>query len=250
MSWITPKTDWTGSDGVRDTDFNRIEGNILDLYNTGKVVADLTIYVSTDGADAAGAGTSEAPYRTIMHALGTIPRNLNGKTVLVYIASGTYAEHVIINGYSNGKLVLAGYYGDAITINALDVDSSICEVRSLKITTTAGGIYITNGATFICNSTVSTNGGANGLRVLNGSSCRMYALLTVSNSMTAAIQVSGASTCYVLQIAGSGNENAIIAEEGSIVGYGSTNITANVAGFITRTGGRIYTGGQTSTPNY
>lgn len=31
MAWITPKTDWTPPDGVADSDFNRIEGNILDV---------------------------------------------------------------------------------------------------------------------------------------------------------------------------------------------------------------------------
>ena len=33
MAWSTPKTDWTGVDGVRDSDLNRIEGNSLHLYN-------------------------------------------------------------------------------------------------------------------------------------------------------------------------------------------------------------------------
>jgi hypothetical protein len=29
MAWITPKTDWAASDAVAETDFNRIEGDIL-----------------------------------------------------------------------------------------------------------------------------------------------------------------------------------------------------------------------------
>lgn len=32
MAWLTPKTDWDLPDGVRNTDFNRIEGNILELH--------------------------------------------------------------------------------------------------------------------------------------------------------------------------------------------------------------------------
>ena len=34
MAWQTPKVNWSASDGVRDTDMNRIEGNILDLENS------------------------------------------------------------------------------------------------------------------------------------------------------------------------------------------------------------------------
>lgn len=33
MAWQTPKTDWAAPDGVRNTDFNRIEGNALHLYD-------------------------------------------------------------------------------------------------------------------------------------------------------------------------------------------------------------------------
>ena len=29
MAWQVPKTDWAAADGVRDTDMNRIEENIL-----------------------------------------------------------------------------------------------------------------------------------------------------------------------------------------------------------------------------
>jgi hypothetical protein len=36
MAWLAPKTNWTSSDGVRNTDLNRIEGNIQ-AVNTGTV---------------------------------------------------------------------------------------------------------------------------------------------------------------------------------------------------------------------
>lgn len=49
MAWLTPKTDWSGADGVRNTDLNRIEGNILDLnsrsVNTDANIASLRQYV-------------------------------------------------------------------------------------------------------------------------------------------------------------------------------------------------------------
>lgn len=38
MAWQTPKTDWVAGDGTTDTDYNRIEGNILELYNNTATV--------------------------------------------------------------------------------------------------------------------------------------------------------------------------------------------------------------------
>ena len=40
MAWQTPKTDWTGADGVRFGDINRIEGNILDLKENKVELSD------------------------------------------------------------------------------------------------------------------------------------------------------------------------------------------------------------------
>lgn len=243
MAWQTPKTDWKSADSVRDSDFNRIEGDLLYLYNTSAVRADLTVYVSASGNDATGNGTSAAPYRTIMHALSTIPNNLNGRTAMIDIATGDYPENIVVKGFTGGRLVFYGAYGRTMTIKSLEVDGSILEVRTIDTRATAGGITVINGGTLLCSGSVSVSGSMRGLHVLNCSSCRIYAQLTVDASSAAAVHASGASMIYVLSLAGSDNENAFIAEEGSIVSYGNTNISVNVAGFITRSGGRIYTGG-------
>jgi len=243
MAWMEPKIDWSPQDGVRDTDFNRIEGNILDLYNTTKVNNDIELYVSPTGDDSIGDGSSALPYLTITKALSVIPKNLNGHNVLIYVATGTYNERVVVKGYSNGKITLAGYYGYVATLLSLEVDSSICEIRTLELIITSGGVTVINGATLISSGAITVSGSMRGLYVLGCSSCRIYANLTVRASSAAAVQVSGASMVYVLQLSGSDNENAILAEEGSIASYGSTNISVNVAGYITRTGGRILTGG-------
>ena len=52
MAWQTPKTDWDASDSPVETDFNRIEGNTLELYTTkldktgGAISATLTVVSS------------------------------------------------------------------------------------------------------------------------------------------------------------------------------------------------------------
>lgn len=243
MAWQKPKTDWSAADGVRDSDLNRIEGNILALYNSSMADDAITIYVSASGSDTSGTGASVTPYRTITKALSDVPRNMNGRNVLIYIASGTYPEDVVIKGYNDGVITLIGYYGDVAIIDSLEVNSSICEIRTLGLIITAGGITVTNGASLIATGSISVSGSSRGLHVINCSSCRVYSQLTVDGSSAAAVHASGASSIYLLSLAGSDNENAFIAEEGSVVAYGTTNITAVTAGFITRTGGRIYTGG-------
>lgn len=243
MAWQTPKTNWGAADGVRNTDFNRIEGNILELYNMAAMPNNITIYVSPAGNDTSGSGSSSSPFKTINHALSVIPRNMNGKSVIIDVATGTYPEDVVVNGYNDGRIVFYGTYGRTATINSLTIDSSIVEIRTIAFRLTAGELSVTNGSALICNGAVSISGNSGGLHVFNCSACRIYAQLTVDASATAAVHAAGASIVYVLSLAGSDNENAIMAEEGSIVSYGSTNISANVTGFITRTGGRIYTGG-------
>jgi len=49
MVWTTPKTDWTPVDGVADEDFNRIEANLLHLYNLLMTGGDLTGLINIAG---------------------------------------------------------------------------------------------------------------------------------------------------------------------------------------------------------
>lgn len=250
MSWQNPKTNWTAADGVRDTDLNRIEGNILELYVMSAIQYGITVYVSTSGNDASGTGLASAPYRTIGRALESVPRNLNGKTALISIAAGTYAEHVVVSGYNDGILILGGEYGDTVTINSLEVSGSICEIRDISLSVVSGGIAVIKGSTLLAYTDIQVSGSMRGLHLLGGSRFRTDSLLTVNGSSAAAVQVSGASMAYLYDLAGSDNENAIISEEGSLISYRSTSISVNVAGYITRSGGRIYTGAQASMPNY
>jgi hypothetical protein len=63
MTWSTPKTDWTSTDGVTNTDMNRIEGNIESLdsrtdtleTDTAAHAADTTIHQTNAQARVASA---------------------------------------------------------------------------------------------------------------------------------------------------------------------------------------------------
>ena len=109
MAFIPPKTDWTAADGVSLVDLNRIEGNILELYNTSQVRGAVSIYVSPTGSDDTGMGTSASPYRTIAKAVDSLPYVIGDHSVTLNIAAGTYNENVLIAGFT-GMLTINTTY--------------------------------------------------------------------------------------------------------------------------------------------
>lgn len=246
MAWQIPKTDWIASDGVRDDDFNRIEGNIEHLYNMTARNA-LTIYVSPTGSDSTGAGTSSAPYATIQHAISMLPKNTNGQTVTINVAAGTYNEDVILADF-NGYISITGAYDASVTIKSLTVRACACFISSIHLRVTAG-VTVTYGATLMSNSKITISGGLDGVSVNRGSTCIINAALNVSGITGVAVAATNASNVYVLSFTVSGAAVLLEAQQGSIISYGSTNHTVTAVAFITRTGGRIYSGAQSQLPS-
>lgn len=246
MAWQTPKTDWTGADGVRYSDMNRIEGNILDLYNKSMLRADLTLYVDPSGNDTTGNGSSASPFATFMRALAAIPKNFNNAVVTIDVGAGEYAEDIVIRDFSG---VLNIYSAGIVRFQSLTVER--CSIYQYGFQTNfTNGISLNYGATYTGQSMMYVSGTRSiGVSVRNGSTFVLYNTVTISNTTSAAIEVSGGSRAYVSTLAGTNNNTAIRADTGSIASYGTINITATTRHF-TNTGGRIYTGAQTSVPNY
>lgn len=241
MAWQTPKTNWTGADGVRNTDLNRIEGNIFELYN-GTARADITIYVSPTGDDATGDGTPSAPYNSITKAVESIPTDFGRKVVEINIAAGTYEEAVILRGFDG---VLKWYSNGVVNVRSLLVEG--CSVYQYGSQTNfKRGIILDYGASYTGQSIMYVSESVySGIVVRNGSRFVLYNTATVSNTTSAAIEVSGSSMLYISIIAGNNNAIGIRADTGSVAGYGSTNMTATTQR-ISNTGGRIYTGSSLS----
>lgn len=243
MAWQTPKTNWSAADGVRDSDFNRIEGNILELYNTDAVRSDLTVHVATTGSDSTGRGTSALPYATIAKALSVIPKNLNGKTVTINIAAGTYTEDVTIRDFSGGALILTS--SGTVIMNSLTIINCTVKADFITISTAGGiGVFVTDGATFISNDAVITNGYSSGIAATNCSNVSIGGVLTVNNA-TVGVQASNGSRIFVFQLAGSGIGTGFNAFNGGYISYGTFNGTIDTAITATSTGGRVTTGSQT-----
>ena len=210
MAWITPKTDWSAADGVRDTDFNRIEGNIFDLH--GKFLhTDVIAVVSTSGNDTTGNGTSGAPFRTFARALSAVPKNLNGHTVTIQIVAGSYAEHVTIADFSGGEVVLANPSGAAVTVSGLTVENCTVLVDGVHLNVGSNGIFVgAKGLLFSASSNITVNGAAEGVTLRYGGKLEVTTTLTISNA-TRALQVQYNSDASVATLAGTNNTIGIYA---------------------------------------
>lgn len=246
MAWQTPKTDWSAADGVRDTDFNRIEENIRFLREAVGATADRIIYVKTTGNDATGTGDYTTPFATVTKALSVIPKNLDGKEITIDIAAGSYNERLLISGF-NGLITLQP--SGVVTIQSLTIDGCSVYLSGYQLNCT-NGIVLTNGATFEGRSAIYIGGNNTvALSVQSGSAFVLFATLTVSNSTSTAIEAYGMGRIYVATLSGSNNKTGMLASNGGVITYGSTSISATTAR-VTNTGGRIYTEAQTSMPNY
>lgn len=216
--------------------------------------ANKTVYVSTAGSDALGDGTAANPYATITKALNSIPRNLNGYDALISIAAGVYDEDVNITRFSGGNVVLTGATGNSVAIRSLLVSFGVmCQVTNVDLSVTGSfsdvGIGVTN-ASLACASTVRIIGSLlNGVYMNTNAVCN-FATLEVSNTTTNAIFATHNSIAFIEALQGENNSGiGIRCARGAKVAYSVSSLGAATAHFVIN-GGRIYSGAQTSIPNY
>lgn len=252
MAWQTPKTNWFAADGVRDTDMNRIEGNILHLYATDAVRSALVVYVSTTGNGTTGAGTPAAPYKTITKALSVIPKNLNGMSVSISIAAGTYEESVDISHFYGGTISLTGASNAAVTIRGLNVLNSICTVSNIALTVSSTGatsITVGNGAYVTFESSITVQAVGCGIQCHSGGML-IAQQSVIANSSGVAVRVTTQGRAHIGTLAGTGSKQLFAADSGGQISYGAYTHTGHSTTFSTFNGGRIYTGAQTSPAIY
>ena len=216
--------------------------------------ANMTVYVAVSGSDATGNGSSTSPYQTITKALSVIPKNLNGYLATVNISAGTYDEDINIWGFCAGSIMLTGVANAIVSVKSMSVGQttslrleninlsflqnaefytvyiveSVLNQRSGKMSisnTSPGGVYANTGALVYLNE----------LAVSNTTS---YCVTSANNSK---VHIQNAT----LSTAGSG----LVASYGGVITYTTITNSATVKN-ATLTGGRIYSGSQTSIPNY
>lgn len=225
-----------------------IDAFVSELETIEHIEGNTTIFVSKTGNDASGDGTEANPYGTIQHAINSIPKKLDGKTITINVASGTYSENIEVAGFSGGTL---RFELGAVSVKSFVLYETNIIINGESLTLNASGnIYgfrCHRGANAIFQCPLTVNGSTNGIFVSYGSrfSCRNVDV----NSCTHAVVCNFASYLYIGALTGSKNNNGVSVAAG-IASIESVASSMASTLYITTTGGRIYTGSQASVPSY
>lgn len=215
---------------------------------------DVTVYVSTEGSDVTGTGTSAAPYLTVQKALDELPKCLGGYHAQIDIAAGTYDEAVTIDSFYGGRLTL-GVAGRTVVLRGITVmssDSVRINVAQVKRTTVSPNNLVH--ADYGSNVSILSNmiihgesGEVTGLSAARGSVISSGVTTDIRGCATNAIYASGGARIALGTIIGSVPSGARIirAELGGVVSYSSMTLVGGL-GSSTVSGGRILTGSGTT----
>lgn len=224
---------------------------------------NVTVYVNrATGSDITGLGVSAAPYATIQKAIDSLPKWLDGYMATIQIEDGTYEERLELSGFQGGIVVL-GTVGKNVTVRGIQITASSLVRINVNVTRSSGlggtplnirlGSCVQFGDDIVIN---GASGGTSGIVVESGSN--LSALVDIFGYMTKttvqncdyfAIYATGGSTVALGEIAGSGNSTGLQVADGAVITYSDRTMTATTAN-VTTTGGRIYSGAQTSIPKY
>lgn len=237
-----------------------VEGTPLNKALFDSILEDIglnrnvTLYVSTAGSDALGDGTAANPYATIMKAINSLPKNLNGFDALINIATGTYDEDVDIHRFSGGNVFLTGNTGEDVSVRSLRVSfGAMVRIEKIALSLTGSindyALGVTN-ASLSCISAVKVVGSSPNGVYLNMSALCYFSSLEISNTTVNAIHATHNSSVYVASISGENNTGiGIRSIGGAKVTYSVSTLVA-VTATSALTGGRIYGSAQIQIPNY
>ena len=255
---LTPVSGEANTYDLKRADMPIIDGTPVNkkLFDSkaDAMTEEAVVYVSPSGNDLAGDGTVDTPYATIQKALDSIPKNLNGHTVTIDIASGTYEERVAVNGFIGGKLKI-GVQGRSVVIRGFAISGcSFVETNISNITKSSGFsgafYFVDKGSSVLIASAMKiegSNASDSGISATTGST--VYAAsnvtLTISNCYGAAVQADLCSFVSVDKILGDNNIIGVSAVRGSIVSYNTQTMT-NMWGNNAASGGLVLTGSNSS----
>lgn len=212
---------------------------------------DVTVYVTKSGNDSTGDGSSAKPYLTVQAALDSIPKNLGGYVASVHIGPGTYAGDIVIENFHGGRVNLTGATTTTVTFTGLiTIRDSYVHFEYFKVIMDGGYVYVTQGGRFFLGDsvTLTCNGGQYGVYARYNSKASLGGDLVANDTTIAAVRSGMGCEVYVHNMSGSGNKVAFYAAGGTVMI--SANTATATTMYTTYTGGRIYTGSQTSAAKY
>ena len=215
--------------------------------------ANMTVYVAVSGSDSTGNGSSTSPYQTITKALSVIPKNLNGYSATINIASGSYAEVLTIVGFTGGTLTFTGAVGETVSIismtirNTEDIVFNNLNYAIVGADNVTYGVHVTGGQVRVLSPFNVSNAITTGVYALLGAT--LYFTSLTGTSVGNVIAASNGAKIVLGSISGSANEVGIRAVGGGTIYLSANTISAPIM-YVTGGGGRIYAGSQTNIPNY
>lgn len=256
----------TGGGSAAETTYDNTESGLTaenmqdaidesaNIISTNVLLADKTIYVATTGNDTTGDGSAGAPYATITKAKSVIPKNLNGFMATINIAAGTYVEAVTLYGYHGGKFRLTT--SGTVNINSMTITdcaevvfggtgSYIFGTGSVPNVLLIQQSIVTTSTTVTISVAGTTETGA----IFDSSIISIFGTFSFGTNDAGLYARYGAQV-YINAISGGTVVSyGIVAQSGGQVSYTTASYTAGTL-TVTQSGGRIYTGAQTSVPNY
>ena len=213
------------------------------------LTGDVTVYVNgSTGNDLTGDGTSALPFATIQKAIDALPKWLDGYTATIDIADGTYEESVVLQGFHGGILEL-GSAARNVTLRGVLVNaSSYIRINTSITTTGASPLVVRHGSQVQIGRDITldaASGNAIGIAVQSGSKLGVLTNLfemtsvTIKNCKFAAVHASGGAMVHLGAVHGSNNATGFRADEGGVITYGMSTLTANTASIVT-SGGRVF----------
>ncbi|ULO09679.1 hypothetical protein H1230_13415 [Paenibacillus sp. 19GGS1-52] len=225
-----------------------VDADTLDTYHAAdfpkQTTAALTYYVRTDGNDANTglANTAGGALKTIQAAIWKLPRIVNS-LVIINVAAGTYAEDVIIAGFSGSGVIQI--VGDTVlsstrSIQSLNLSSNALrtEVYGVATTKTTTAGFTVSGCinAYLARCVCITASSFQGFYIEEGN-CHM-AECQASNRL-AGVYAHVNGKVLVQNMTGSGNNVGYSASYGGQISVGASTITATSL-YTTFYGGVIF----------
>lgn len=258
------KTDWKLADTVQPEDMNRIEQGIKTI-DASKANADLnnvngtafsskakssgidvpasgtvvTYYVSADGDDTAGTGTSSKPFKTLQKAVDALPHsNPRGAKYIIIPKAGTHSGFSL---KANKRISIQPESG--VVIGKMMFEAGVVEITGQLTINDTVNIY--QGANLKINKATMTKGTSGTTAI----ACQDGATLVVVNEIILNDFSFGVTctrgTAYINKITMSTGTTGVDCDGGQ-VHVGAESISATTK-YAVRNGGRIFVGSETIT---
>lgn len=176
-------------------------GGQVPYAQTPHLTSIVTLYVDASSGNDANPGTQASPFASVQGALNSLPEDLGGHDVTIYIAAGDY-DSTIVRPFHGGIIGLYGVPGDAsqVHIDGVTVGAaSAVHISDCTIT----GIGAFTCLDFLLTQCVIQPRSDTGVTLYNGTQARFYKPQFVGCST--AIVVDRNSTLKAYECTGSGN---------------------------------------------